>query len=104
MVIAESFERIHRSNLVGMGVLPLQLSNGSLNELKLKGNELVEIKDIRKFIKTPNLVTKITINYPSNKRKDVQVVSRIDTFKELMYYKKDGILPYVMGELKSKLN
>ena len=104
VVIAESFERIHRSNLVGMGVLPLQLSNGSLNELKLKGNELVEIKDIRKFIKTPNLVTKITINYPSNKRKDVQVVSRIDTFKELMYYKKDGILPYVMGELKSKFH
>ena len=104
VVIAESFERIHRSNLVGMGVLPLQLSQDSLKDLKLKGTELVEIKSIDEFIKKPNLKKKITINYHSKKKKDVQVISRIDTFKELMYYKKDGILPYVMSELKSQLN
>ena len=101
IVIAESFERIHRSNLVGMGVLPLQLKNTELEKLALKGNETFNIGDIGRFSKKPKLASEITINYSEFEKKIIKVISRIDTISEIEYFKKDGILPYVLGELKN---
>ena len=101
IVIAESFERIHRSNLVGMGVLPLQLKNTELEKLALKGNETFNIGDIGRFSKKPKLASEITINYSEIEKKIIKVISRIDTISEIEYFKKDGILPYVLGELKN---
>ena len=101
IVIAESFERIHRSNLVGMGVLPLQLKNTELEKLALKGNETFDIGDISRFSKKPKLASEITINYSEFEKKIIKVISRIDTISEIEYFKKDGILPYVLGELKN---
>ncbi len=69
VVIAESFERIHRSNLVGMGILPLQMKKNSLNDLKLKGSETFDIGDISYLSSRPNISTKIKINYKKILRK-----------------------------------
>ena len=62
VVIAESFERIHRSNLVGMGILPLQIRKNKLKDLKLKGSETFDIGDISFLASSPNISTKIKIN------------------------------------------
>ena len=101
VVIAESFERIHRSNLVGMGVLPLQMKKIRLSDLKLKGCETFNIGDIEKYSLKPNLESEIIINYSNFQKKTIKVISRIDTFNEIEYFKKDGILPYVIGELEN---
>ena len=100
-VVAESFERIHRSNLVGMGILPLQFLENTLNELSLNGSETVNIKNPEVFEKTPNAKANITIEYESGKKREISVLSRIDTLKEIKYYKKDGILPFVLDEIKN---
>jgi aconitate hydratase len=100
-VIARSFERIHRSNLVGMGVLPLQfLGNDSAQSLELKGDEQVDVlglDDIR-----PQQELTLVIQRADGSRRDVKVKSRIDTAIEVDYYKHGGILPYVLRELISK--
>ena len=99
VVLAESFERIHRSNLVGMGVLPLEMNNTTLSELKLKGDETFNIGNLNEISSKPNKKLKVKINYP-NSLKEITVISRIDTEKEVDYFKNDGILPYVFNLIK----
>ena len=100
VVLAESFERIHRSNLVGMGVLPLEMSNVSLSDLKLNGDETFNIGDLSDISSKPNQKFNVKINYP-NSVKEISVISRIDTEKEVDYFKNDGILPYVFNLIKA---
>ena len=96
VVIAESFERIHRSNLIGMGVLPLQFTNGTnrLN-LNLQGSELISINNIEKGF-YPQDQVELEIKYLSGEIKKVKTLCRIDTNNELEYYKNGGILQYVL--------
>ena len=101
VVIAESFERIHRSNLVGMGVLPLQMKQINLNQLELSGSETFDIGDLDYLCSVPNISSKIKINYSTFSR-EVDVLTRIDTEKEINYFKNDGILPYVFDEIESQ--
>ena len=98
-VIAESFERIHRSNLIGMGVLPLQFKN-DMNRvnLNLKGSELISILDIEKGI-NPSDIIKLEIKYLSGDIKKIDTLCRIDTKNELEYYKNGGILQYVLRNM-----
>ena len=98
-VIAESFERIHRSNLIGMGILPLQFKN-NLNRanLKLKGSELISVIDVEKGI-NPSEIIKLEIKYISGEIKIVDTLCRIDTKNELEYYKNGGILQYVLRNM-----
>ena len=100
VVIAESFERIHRSNLVGMGVLPLEMENANLPSLDLSGSETFDIGNIDQISSRPNVRLKIKINY-KNSFKSLSVLSRIDTEKEVNYFKNNGILPYVFNLIKS---
>ncbi len=97
-VIARSFERIHRSNLVGMGVLPLQFAGGdSAQSLGLKGDETVDVvglDDIR-----PQQDLKLRITTAEGRQIEIPVKSRIDTAIEVDYYKHGGILPFVLREL-----
>ena len=98
-VIAESFERIHRSNLIGMGVLPLQFKDGfNKNKLKLKGSELITIINIDKGI-TPGQEVECEIKYADGVAKKINLLSRIDTANEVEYYKNDGILKYVLRSM-----
>jgi aconitate hydratase len=97
-VIAQSFERIHRSNLVGMGVLPLTFEDGaSWKELGLKGNETVTIVGISSVSPLSKVTARIT--YADGIVKDVPLLCRIDTLDELNYFKNGGILPYVLRNL-----
>jgi len=98
-VIAESFERIHRSNLIGMGILPLQFKDGfNRNKLNLKGSELVSIIGIEKGI-MPGQDFKCEIKYADGVAKKINLLSRIDTANEIEYYKNDGILKYVLRNM-----
>ena len=98
-VIAESFERIHRSNLIGMGVLPLQFINGvNRQNLKLNGSELFTVKKLEKGIK-PSEEVELEIKYNNGEIKKIKVLSRIDTMNELEYYKNGGILQYVLRNM-----
>src|SRR5690606_33827927 len=96
-VIAESFERIHRSNLIGMGVLPLQFINGqSRVTLKLDGSETFDIKGITTMKHRADL--EVTV-HRGNKSETFKALCRIDTADELEYYKNGGILQYVVRKL-----
>ena len=98
-VIAESFERIHRSNLIGMGILPLQFKDGeNRKSLNLIGSELISVVDIEKGINPSDEVI-IEIKYISGEIKKVKTLSRIDTKNELEYYKNGGILQYVLRNM-----
>lgn len=98
-VIAKSFERIHRSNLVGMGVLPLQfIGSESVDSLKLTGSETYDILGVNNAIKPQQNLT-LVINYPGGEKKQVKVLCRIDTPIEVEYYKHGGILTYVLRQL-----
>ena len=98
-VIAESFERIHRSNLIGMGVLPLQFINGvNRQNLKLNGSELFTVTKLEKGIK-PSEEVELEIKYNNGEIKKIKVLSRIDTMNELEYYKNGGILQYVLRNM-----
>jgi aconitate hydratase len=98
-VIAESFERIHRSNLIGMGILPLQFKdNVNRTNLELKGSELISVIDIEKGI-NPSDVVKLEIKYISGEIKIIDTLCRIDTKNELEYYKNGGILQYVLRNM-----
>ena len=91
-VIAESFERIHRSNLIGMGVLPLQFKDGfDRKKLKITGEELITIVDIDKGIKPRDEVS-CEIKYKDGTSKNIKLLCRIDTQNEVEYYKNGGIL------------
>ncbi len=98
-VIAESFERIHRSNLIGMGILPLQfIENINRKNLNLKGSELITVEKIEKGINPSDKVT-IEIKYASGESKKIKTLCRIDTKNELEYYKNGGILQYVLRNM-----
>ena len=98
-VIAESFERIHRSNLIGMGILPLQFIDGMNRiNLKLVGSELVSVLNLEDGINPSDKVT-LEIKYNSGDIKKIQTLCRIDTKNELEYYKNGGILQYVLRNM-----
>ena len=100
-VIAESFERIHRSNLIGMGVLPLQFIDGQNKQtLKLDGSEIVSIKGLNNI--SPN--SEIDCGIHSDKKRNIKLLCRIDTTKELDYYKQGGILQYVLNSIIKKVS
>lgn len=100
-VIAQSFERIHRSNLVGMGILPLQFQNGeNLEKLGLKGYEEVYI-DVPNDLK-PRQNIKMQIVLSDGTKKQLDLLCRIDTDNEIEYYKSYGILPYVLDRLANE--
>jgi aconitate hydratase len=99
-VIAQSFERIHRSNLVGMGVLPLVFAEGqSWQTLGLTGQETVTIRDLAGL--KPRQKLAVAITDPEGKATQIEVLCRIDTEEELGYYRHGGILPFVLRNLAS---
>ena len=98
-VIAESFERIHRSNLIGMGILPLQFTNNiNRKNLDLKGSELISIENIENGI-NPSDKIKVHIKYDNGDIKKIETLCRIDTKNELEYYKNGGILQFVLRKM-----
>jgi aconitate hydratase len=100
-VIVRNFERIHRANLVFMGVLPLQFNEGtSAQTLKLDGSEVIDIIGIEKGIIPMQDVTMV-IQRKTGPREEVPLRVRIDTPIEVDYYRHGGILPYVLRELLS---
>ena len=99
VVIAESFERIHRSNLIGMGILPLQFQEKmDRKKLKLVGSELITVLDFEKGVK-PSDKVRVEIKYSSGDTKIIDTICRIDTKNELEYYKNGGILQYVLRNM-----
>jgi aconitate hydratase len=98
-VIAESFERIHRSNLIGMGILPLQFINDiNRTNLNLVGSELISVEGIENGI-NPSDKVNLEIKYISGEIKKIETLCRIDTKNELEYYKNGGILQYVLRNM-----
>jgi aconitate hydratase len=99
-VIAESYERIHRSNLVGMGILPLQFLPGENAEtLHLTGEEVFEIAGIAELVDKFSSGRQITVRVTDGKTRDFQALVRIDTPQEALYYANGGILQYVLRQL-----
>jgi len=98
-VIAESFERIHRSNLIGMGVLPLQfIGTQNKTSLKLDGSELISIRGLDSI--SPN--SELDCEVQSDQERNIKLLCRIDTIKEMDYYKQGGILQYVLNSIIKK--
>ncbi|MBC92255.1 MAG: aconitate hydratase AcnA [Rhodospirillaceae bacterium] len=98
-VIVESFERIHRSNLVGMGVLPLQFKDGlNRSELKLDGTETYDIIGIEGDI-VPQMELQCKISYADGAVREIPLLCRIDTLDEVEYYRHGGILQYVLRNM-----
>ena len=98
-VIAESFERIHRSNLVGMGVIPFEFTGGDTRRsLNLTGDETLSITELDGDI-TPGAMTPCTITYADGSVKEIQLKSRIDTGIEIEYIENGGVLHYVLRNL-----
>jgi aconitate hydratase len=102
-VIAESFERIHRSNLIGMGILPLEFKNGATRKtLNLTGDETVDILGLENGIK-PHMNVKAVVHRKDGSTADIDLLCRIDTSNEVEYYCHGGILQFVLrGMLKKK--
>ena len=98
-VIAQSFERIHRSNLVGMGVIPFVLEDGtSWKSLNLTGHESFDVGGIEGGLK-PGMDVPLTIHYRDGKSQTVTLTCRIDTAEEIEYFKNGGVLHYVLRNL-----
>jgi aconitate hydratase len=98
-VAAKSFERIHRANLVGMGVLPLQFeARDSIDTLHLKGDEVFDVLGLSQGLR-PQQKLALRIHRADGRREEVPVLCRIDTPIEVEYYRHGGILPYVLREL-----
>ncbi len=95
-VIAESFERIHRSNLVGMGVLPIQIKSNKINDLNIQSSDLINIKLTEDLKPLQELEVIIQSNVRNIK---IDCILRIDTINELQYYKADGILNFVLKNI-----
>src|SRR5262249_3002139 len=100
-VIAESFERIHRSNLIGMGILPLEFIDGMTRKtLALNGAEQIDIVGLTGKMK-PRMDVKAIVRRENGKNEEIKLRSRIDTLNEMDYYKNGGILQHVLrGMLK----
>ena len=97
-VIAESFERIHRSNLVGMGVLPLQFQEGEgANVLKIDGTETFTIADVASI--QPRQDVDVNVTDKDGDTRTIRTRCRIDTYNELEYFHAGGILHYVLRRL-----
>jgi aconitate hydratase len=105
-VIAESFERIHRSNLVGMGILPLQFEAGESPEsLRLTGEEVYDITGVQQMLANKFRDGRAVIVHatsPNGDRKKFTATVRIDTPQEILYYQHGGILLYVLRQLAGK--
>jgi len=100
-IIAESFERIHRSNLVGMGVLPLMFMEGENRfTLDLKGDETFDIPELANL--TPNKVIKVYVTKPDGSKSEFKVTARLDSLIEIAYYRNGGILQYVLREFLAR--
>ncbi|MGF6562346.1 aconitate hydratase AcnA [Erwinia aphidicola] len=98
VVIAESFERIHRSNLIGMGILPLEFPQGVTRKtLKLTGDELIDVHDLNQL--QPGGSVKVTLTGVDGVKQVLEMRCRIDTGNELTYYQNDGILHYVIRNM-----
>jgi aconitate hydratase len=98
-VVAKSFERIHRSNLVGMGVLPCQFRAGdSVDSLGIRGDETFDITGIERELR-PQMDVTLTVRRPDGSTRTVPLLLRIDTPIEVDYYVNGGILPFVLREL-----
>ena len=98
-VIAESFERIHRSNLIGMGVLPLQFTGGDTRlSLSLDGSEIIDIPELGNGIK-PGQQVKVVIHYDDGRQNVIHCLCRLDTGTEVEYYRHGGILHYVLRQM-----
>ncbi|MCB1703787.1 MAG: aconitate hydratase AcnA [Halioglobus sp.] len=98
-VIVESFERIHRSNLVGMGVLPLQFMPGDTRKtLQLQGDETFDILGLDGEL-TPGQVLRAVVHYPSGAKREIQLQSRLDTQVEVEYYRAGGVLTFVLNRI-----
>jgi aconitate hydratase len=101
-VCVRSYERIHRSNLVGMGVLPLQFKGtDSVDSLGIKGDEMIDVTGLENGIR-PQMDVKLVIHRKDGSIKEVPVLLRIDTPIEVDYYLHGGILPFVLRELVAK--
>jgi aconitate hydratase len=98
-VIVESFERIHRSNLVGMGVLPLQFKDGlDRKQLGFDGTEIIDLTGIEAGI-TPGMDVACKITYADGAVREIPLLCRIDTLDEVEYYRHGGILQYVLRKM-----
>lgn len=98
-VVSESFERIHRSNLVGMGILPLMFKNGETRQsLGLKGDEVIDIIGLENGIQ-PKMDLKLIITRKDGSKHETTVLCRIDTKTEVDYYLNGGILPYMIRNI-----
>ena len=98
-MIAESFERIHRSNLVGMGVLPLQINDNHLKKIQFQGKEIFNIGRLGDYLQKPNIEKKLEVKKENGEKFYLDVISRIDTEKEIRYFESNGILPYVLNNI-----
>ena len=101
-VIAESYERIHRSNLIGMGVVPLEFLPGeSASKLGLTGEEVFETVGLPKLLSDPRGSRLLTVRFarPDGARGELKAKLRIDTPQEAAYYQHGGILPYVLRQM-----
>ncbi len=99
-VLVESFERIHRSNLIGMGILPLQFKAGEGRQsLGLTGDEIIDIQLPAGVTETPRQEILVTIKSADGSEREITVDSRLDTDNEIAYYKSGGILQYVLNNL-----
>ncbi|WP_276640917.1 aconitate hydratase AcnA [Siccibacter turicensis] len=98
VVIAESFERIHRSNLIGMGILPLEFPQGVTRKtLQLTGEERIDVADLQNI--TPGSTIPVTLTRADGSQETIDCRCRIDTSNELTYYRNDGILHYVIRNM-----
>jgi len=98
-VIAESFERIHRSNLIGMGIAPLVFDGGKTrNDYGLTGREAIDIPGLSGKL-SPRMKVVAKVTYPDGKTADLPLILRIDTADEVAYFENGGILPYVLRRL-----
>jgi aconitate hydratase len=98
VVIAESFERIHRSNLIGMGILPLEFPFGEDRKtLRLTGEERIDVADLQHI--KPGATIPVVLTRPDGQQLTLACRCRIDTTTELTYYQNDGILHYVIRNM-----
>jgi aconitate hydratase len=101
-VLAESFERIHRSNLIGMGVLPLQFKEGMTRKtLGLTGEEVLDVIGLAAGIR-PRMEVTVTLTRPDGSQESIPALCRIDTLDEVEYFRNGGILPFVLRNLRQQ--